>query len=51
MTITISKGNIGRIFDEMKGRPLYIVRPTYGIDGRKQQIAANLRAEPSNSKR
>jgi glycosyltransferase involved in cell wall biosynthesis len=51
LSLGVLGGYIGRIFNEVKGRPLYIVRRTYGIDGRKQQLAANLRAEPSNSKR
>jgi polyisoprenyl-phosphate glycosyltransferase len=44
-------GYISRIFDEVKRRPLYIVRQTYGIDGSNQQGVTALRAEWNNLKR
>jgi hypothetical protein len=44
-------GYISHIFDEVKRRPLYIVRRTYGIDGSNQQVATNLHAELNDSKR
>ena len=34
LSLCILGGYIGRIFNEVKGRPLYIVRGTYGLDRR-----------------
>jgi polyisoprenyl-phosphate glycosyltransferase len=34
LSLGVLGGYIGRIFNEVKGRPLYIVRRTYGLDDR-----------------
>ena len=36
LSLGVLGGYIGRIFNEVKARPLYIVRQTYGLDEKKE---------------
>ena len=47
LSLGVLGGYIGRIFNEVKGRPLYIVRRTYGFDDRTRRIAEKSRTELS----
>jgi glycosyltransferase involved in cell wall biosynthesis len=37
LSLGVLGGYVGRIFNEVKGRPLYIVRRTYGLDSQDQR--------------
>jgi glycosyltransferase involved in cell wall biosynthesis len=47
LSLGVLGGYIGRIFNEVKARPLYIVRRTYGLDG---AVGAALEAAGSSDK-
>jgi polyisoprenyl-phosphate glycosyltransferase len=45
LSLGVLGGYIGRIFNEVKGRPLYIVRRTYGLEGESEDEPAPALAE------
>jgi hypothetical protein len=50
LSLGVLSSYIGRIFDEVKRRPLYIVRRTYGICGGIRRVEEKLRSEKGNPK-